>query len=283
MTDEQTTPATETVRPLVPKRSRSTLIAIVALILAWGIAMYYRNALRATWWSYRLTAAESIEERDYYVVRLASLQDTALVGLSRVLTDPQPETRSAGIRILHYCQSPRAIPYLVDRLDDVSDQVASRATVELVRRGQDELVLARLRVLITQGETVSVRSAAAALARIGGTEAETLLIDALQRRSDADTCAQIIDSLALLECRRAIPLIEAHSDDNRPLTALPASYRAAQAAIEHLRGELIARQADPDGLLKTMQIEPTVAGVARRAAELLRRSDTQPATRQALP
>ena len=283
MTDEQTTPATETVRPLVPKRSRSTLIAIVALILAWGIAMYYRNALRATWWSYRLTAAESIEERDYYVVRLASLQDTALVGLSRVLTDPQPETRSAGIRILHYCQSPRAIPYLVDRLDDVSDQVASRATVELVRRGQDELVLARLRVLITQGETVSVRSAAAALARIGGTEAETLLIDALQRRSDADTCAQIIDSLALLECRRAIPLIEAHSDDNRPLTVLPASYRAAQAAIEHLRGELIARQADPDGLLKTMQIEPTVAGVARRAAELLRRSDTQPATRQALP
>jgi hypothetical protein len=134
-----------------------------------------------------------------------------------------------------------------------------------------------------QGEATFIRTAAVALTRIGGTETEALLIDTLQRRPDPDACAQLIDSLALLECRRAVPLIETYSDDNRPLAILPASYRAAQSAIEHLRSELIARQADPDELLKIMEVEPTVAGVAGRALRLLRTNPGKPDTQEAQP
>jgi len=283
MTDEQIPPVIKTVGPLVQKRSRGTFVAIGALLILWCVSMYYRNELRAMWWSYRLTTADSIERRDYYVVRLASLQDKALVGIPRVLNNPRPEIRSAGIRILHYCRNPSAVDHLVGLLEDVSDEVVSQATVELVRRGEDALALDRLGKIIQRGEMPSLRPAAAALSRIGGDEAETLLIDAMKHRPDADTCAQIIDSLALLECRRAIPLIEAYSDDHRPLTILPASHRAAQAAIEHLRGELIARQVDPNGLLQTTQIAPTVAGVARRALQLMQRRDATPATQKAQP
>jgi hypothetical protein len=277
-------PTSKSVGPTIgTTRLNKTAIAILILITAWAAAMYYRDTIRATWWSYRLTTVESPGARNYYVTCLASLRDQALMGIPRIVADTRPEIRSAGIRILHFCESEKANEYLADLLADPDDEVASHAAVELVRRGKAQIALAQIEATLLHAEKTNLRTAATVLGRIRGPEAENMLLNLLRRDIPANTCAQVIDSLAMINSLQAIPLIQQHIEDVRPITVMPASYRAAQTAIEHLRPELIARHADPNHLLQSTLIEPTVAAVAARALQLLTGSGVAATTQASRP
>ncbi len=253
-----------------PSRRRGFLIAITILLLIWVVAMLFRMQIRAQWWSYRLTQVQSQDERAFYVARLASIGDRSLAALPRVLNHPCDEVREAGITILHYCPDDRARVLLLERLHDRNEDVGARAALELSRRKDSDEVMPMLRdVLLNRGDPHTGIAAAVALERIGGPDAEAILISALRQTEDANLRAQIIDSLGILGSRSAVPAITRCLSDDRPVTCLPASQRSAQRAIAALQGDLAGKGIDVPALLEANRRAATVSSTARRSIHLI--------------
>jgi HEAT repeat protein len=262
-------------------RSNRRLVAvIVAMVLVWAAALAFRWELRAQWWAYRLAHTASPELQDYYAVRLASIGNTSLAVIPRLLANPNEDVRLAAIDVLRFCNTPRARALLVDVLRQESDDVAERAALVLALRkdGREAIpVLAgRLR-----GAAAVARHAAVALERIGGPEAERTLVEAMPDAKEADLRAQLADSLGMLGSRAAEGALHVWLEDNRPVVVLPASMCAARRALIAMQGELAGKGVDAAGALA--ERGQTVAGIVRRSLVLIEQDGAQASRPASMP
>jgi len=231
--------------------------------------MLYRMEIRAQWWAYRLQNIESIEQRQYYFSCLASIGDTSLAALPRLLNDPRAEVRILGVRLLRWCPSKQAKDLLLTRITDECDEVVQQVAVELARRLDRSEALPILEKMIQAADPNDTRKAVAALERIGGSKAEAILLEQLEKTNDVDLLAQVIDSLGMLACQQAVSSIKKRLDDKRTISILPASQRRAQQVIAKVQGQLAAKGIDPQAVLDASHSEQTIASIATRALRLI--------------
>ena len=246
--------------------------------------MCFRWEIRARWWAYRLTRVESREERSYYLTCLAAIGDKSLGAVDRLLRDPRPEVRRMAVTVLERCPAEKADERLARLLSDTNEDVAVEAALVLASRGNTAVLMETLRDHFRQ-HGGPARHAAVALQRIGGPQAEQLLIEALPQTSDPDLRAQIIDSLGMLGCTRAVPLLTDMLADERPVSTLPYSQRSALEAVAAAQDQWLSRGFDLEAVRSALQGEQTVASIAARSLRLITgkpfgNPTTQPATRR---
>ena len=256
--------------PARPGGRGPLVVTLLILVIMWGSFMYFRWELRAQWWAFQVAKAESREQRDFYVTRLASIRDQSLNVIPGLLNSDKPEVREAAITILRYCESDRAGDHLVEALDDpVPDLAAAAATMLAWRRGSARHVPRLRDQLLTSGDRAPAWGAAVALGRIGGPEAEGALLQALTGPLGPDVKGQVIDSLGMLGTQAAVPLMLDALADDRLLEVLPNSQQSARRAIAALQPDLVARGADPSAALEAASAAPSVAAVAAHWVHLL--------------
>lgn len=243
--------------------------AIVILLVGWLLVMFYRMEIRAHWWAYRLQHADSVEQRQYYFSCLASGGDKSLAALPRLLDDPRAEIRVLGVRLLRWCPSERARDLLLTRVKDESDEVAMQVTLELAKRSDRFEAIPILEEMAQTADSRTACIAVAAIERIGGPQAEAVLLKQLTKTNDVDLLAQVIDSLGMLASREAVPTLVSLLDDQRAISTLPISQRRAQWAITKAQGQLTAKGIDPQDVLDATHCEATIASVAARALFLI--------------
>lgn len=253
------------------RRSKRRLIAAIAiLVAAWTLAIFYRMEIRAHWWVYRIQHVESAEQRQYYFSCLASIGDTALTALPRLLDDPRADVRLLGVRLLRWCPSKKTQALLITHLTDQSDEVSQQAALEIARREDRSEAIPALKKLVQSAEPHSARMAVATIERIGGSEAEAILLEILYKTQDVDLLAQVIDSLGMLSSHQAVPTLEKMLDDKRPITIQPASQRRVQKVIAKIQGQLTTKGINPQAVLEASHSEQTIASVAARAISLIK-------------
>ena len=258
-----------------------TIVALAILIILWLAALWFRTEIRAYWWSYRVTRVESPELRGYYAACLSAIGNKALPALPRLLNDPRPAVRIIGVRILRSCPDARSLDYLLARLADPSVEVSDAAALQIVLRPDRLEAVPALRTM-AGGPAPTALAAMAALERIGGPQAEQILLTQLNAADDPDVAAQAIDSLGMLGCTSAEQAIRHHLDDHRRLTRLPASQRRAEQAIAAVQGQLATRGIAPEAVLAATRTDPTVSAIAARAlAAIIGSPATAPATSSA--
>ena len=283
--------------PTAQKSSRGFWIAIIALLLIWSIALFFRWELRAWWWTHQLKQSSTPEERAFYLARIASINDAriAWTAASKLQNDPRPEVRAAAVVILRqHTKHMKAAFQLVNSLRDDDPLIVMDAAVAIAESPHAAKFIKAFGSNLKYTKGNIAWGAAAALGRIGGPEAEQVLIDALtgpDTSTEPDTLAeplepdvkaQVIDSLGFLGCKRAIPLMIEAIDDDRPISRKPQSQLSAERAIAALAGQLpnlginpqsaLQQSALQQSALQAVAITPTVSAVAQRWAQLL--SDT---------
>jgi HEAT repeat protein len=245
-------------------------VAVLLLLVGvWALAMFFRWEIRAQWWAWQATRAESRDARDYYVVRLASIRDKSLHALPMLIDDSRADVRESAITILRHCESARSADYLLDLLADEEPDVAGLAATALAWRRDARQHVPLLERILSHADDPRAWGAAVALGRIGGLEAQSALCEALGRPGPPHVTAQVIDSLGLLGCREAVPLMMQARQDTRPISVLPHSQLSAQLAIRALQADLRSRGADPASALASASSPATVAGVAEHWIRLL--------------
>lgn len=262
-----------------PRRYRRiTALIVFGLLVLWLGAMWNRMEIRAQWWAWRITQVEDPAVRGYYAACLGAVGDASLGAVPRLLNDPRDSVRLIGVRVLRSCKDPRALRHLLKRLEDPSIDVSDAAALQIALRSDSDDSLPALRALIAS-DGPAVLAAMATLERIGGPQAEEILLGQLTSSEDPDIVAQAIDSLGMLGCRVAESAIRAHLDDMRSLSRLPATQRRAEQVVASLSGNLIAQGVDPTGVAAASQTDLTVAAVAARALAAIQGNPaTQPAS-----
>jgi len=250
-----------------PGRRLVTVIVILAAV--WVLALFYRMEIRAHWWVYRLRHVDSAQQRQYYLACLTSIGDESLTALPRLLDDPRAEVRLWGVRLLGGCPNERVRDLLLTRVADESDEVSAGAALELARRPDRLEVMPILCDRLRSADSRAARMAAAAIERIGGPQAEAVLLERLTTADDVDLLAQVIDSLGMLASRPAIPAFVSLLADQRAISTLPASQRRVKRVIARVQGQLTAEGIDPRAVLDATHSEPTIASVAARALFLI--------------
>jgi hypothetical protein len=200
--------------------------------------------------------------------------------VSKLVTDPRPEIRSAGIAVLRYCEGRPAAAVLMRLLGDPSPEVAADAATALAQRRDAASYIPELRSCLLDNPGRSSWGTAVALGRIPRAEAEDALKTALSRAADPDLKAQLIDSLGMAGCEQAVPMMIDALADDRPVTILPQSQQSAQRAINAVRSDFLARGADPESAMKAARTAPTVSAVAARWVRLLGGLDAEQVTSQ---
>lgn len=245
------------------------VLAIAVLVLAWLGVMFFRMELRAQWWAYQLTQVESQQDRNYYLTRLAAISDKSLGAVDRLLGDPRDEIRKMGVTVLVRCKSLRARQRLLTMLTDESGEVWAQASLGLASRPDAAELIPVMSQLLRGEDIQSARAAAFTLERMGGPQAEEILLDSLRTATDPDLSAQLIDSLGILRCQSAVPLLKDLLGDDQPVAALPANYASVQRAVAALGEDLSTRGINPQELLEATQVEMTVASFAARSLHLI--------------
>lgn len=267
------------IEPPPRPRRRSFLVLAVLLVAIWVIGMLFRWEIRARWWAWQITRAESREDRVFYLTRLASIRDRSLGAVDMLIENPRAEIREAGIGVLRYCESERAADRLIAMLGDASPDVAGMAATALALRPDSHRYVGRLEMLFDR-KGPPQWGAAVALGRIGGPHAHDLLESALSVPVTPDSVpevrAQIIDSLGMMGRRDAIRLMHEALQDHRPIRTLPFSQLSARRAIAALQPDLRAHGMDPAQAMAAADSPPTVAGVAGRWLQLLESDNSLP-------
>jgi HEAT repeat protein len=244
--------------------SRVTVLLVLGLVTLWFGALYYRMEIRAQWWAWRIRQVEEPALRAYYAACLGAVGDKSLGAVQRLLNHPDESIRLIGVRILRSCKDPRALQLLVDRLADAGIDVSEAAALQIALRPDSADALPQLRAIV-EANGPATPAAMAALERIGGPQAEEILLRQLNCTGDPDVLAQAIDSLGMLGCKAAQAGIRRHMDDTRLLSRLPATQRRAQQVIVSVSGKLIAQGIDPASVAAASRTQPTVGSVAARA------------------
>jgi hypothetical protein len=263
-------PSTDTTAAEAPSRTRRrwTFLWLILLLSIWGLIMLFRMEIRAQIWAYRLTQAQSREERRYFLACLTSIGNKSLGAAKRLIRSRRPEVRMMGITVLESCKGPEAEHLLIDLFRDRDDDVADDAALALAGRPGAIGYLPMLREMLDRHDQAS-RHAAVALLRMPGLEPEAILVKALSGTDDPDLRAQIIDTLGMRANRQAAPAIVAMIEDTRPVQHLPYSQRSAMLALSQASGQFQAKGIDSQAIVKAMQRSTTVSEVALRSLAII--------------
>ncbi|UCD29164.1 MAG: HEAT repeat domain-containing protein [Planctomycetota bacterium] len=264
------TPSGQTIIAAPDQSRRRMIIVIVVLIILWSVTMLFRWEIRARWWVYQLNRAESRRQENYYLARMAAIGHRSWFALDRLINDPRPDIRKFGIKCFQQRPLEFSDKHLYSLLDHKYEDVAAGAAWALTSHRGIPRTLETLQYLILDTPPDNRnRNAVYCLERIGGSQAEEILIEALAKTNDPDLLAQIIDSLGMLASKKAGPSIEKMLSDHRPITILPVSHRQIQQAIMAIQGQQAIEDVNNQDLLDTFQIEPTVAAVAKRSLQMI--------------
>jgi hypothetical protein len=222
------------------------LAVIAGLLLAWILAMIYRTEIRAYWWAWQLTKAESPLVQDAYLERLTAAGDRSLGAARWLLGRPDEHHRAAGVRVLAACPDPAAERELLAALADDSESVV------------DEVV----RVFIARPE------------------ADAVLIDALGNTDVPGLTAEIIDTLGAMRSTSAAPALAKLRTDDRPVSRLPYSYRRAVRSMQSITSD--GKPAGQSAVRRALADALTVGDIADRSLQLITGKTLEaPATRPA--
>lgn len=258
------------------------IVSIGILAALWVLVMVFRTDLRAHWWAYRITRAQTAEDRGFYAACLAAIGDRSLNALPQLLAHPDADTRALGVAVLQYCPSARARGMLLNMLGDHSNRVAVKTAMVLAQREDVALTLPELGAMLQGSDARKAATAAFVLQRIGGDEAERTLISALSTADDPNLRAQLIESLGLMASTRAESVLKDMLTDRRRVTRLPASQQSLQEGLSAVAAQLAEQGIDPGAVREATDPQPTVASCAARALQLIRAApmptDTNPST-----
>lgn len=254
-----------------PTRNRRWVItAIVILVILWAVTMILRWEIRARWWTYQLNNTQSREEQNFYLMRLTAISDKSFYALTSLLDNPKPEIRKIGERKLVHHKGPRAGEYLKRFLSDECEDIAAGAAQELAVRNGIPAVLPILRgAMLADKPDLNRQTAAYCLEKIGGTEAEKILLETIPQIKDPDLLAQIVDSLGIMGSQAAVPVIKEMLADQRLVKILPVSQRQVLQAIAALQDKLSTQGINQQDLLDSITTQQTVASIAQRALQLI--------------
>jgi hypothetical protein len=241
---------------------------VLLLAALWCLAMLYRMEIRAYWWAYQLTKADTPHEKRYYLLCLAGAKESAFGAVKGLARDADPRTRELGVAALSQCRGPKVEQVLIDLLSDPDEDVADAAALSLTdpARGNAFALVPRLEAILARGGQAG-RHTIVALQRIPGQQNETILIGALSPVRDPDLVAQLLDSLGMIGCRQAAPSMIAFLEDTRSLGPMLYSERAAVRALAGARDQFSAKGLDTQTI--TVQRARTVSEAALRSLHLI--------------
>ncbi|HPD30098.1 MAG TPA: hypothetical protein PLL20_08900 [Phycisphaerae bacterium] len=253
----------------LPGRGRRPTIAIIALLVAlWCLAMWYRAEIRAYWWARKLAQSSSPQDIHYYLLCLASTEESAFGPAKRLVRNTDPRVRRLGVAVLDNCRGQEVEHVLLDLLNDPDDEVADAAAISLTdpRRGTAMALIPELEKIVARGGKAA-RHAIVALQRIPGEQAEMILVDVLSEASEPDLLGQVADSLGIIGSRTAVPGLIALLDDTRSLGSMLYSERSAAKALADARAQFAARGINAESV--TVARAHTVAEAALRSLTMI--------------
>lgn len=242
---------------------RRTGIAIAALAVLWLGAMAFRWEIRTRWWAYRLTRTTDPQQVDYYLVRLHAVADRAVGAAGALLAHPSPEVRRNAVSILQRSRQDRARDLLLRAFGDPDADVREAAALGLALQGSHAALPELLR-MIRSADEARARAAVTGLQHLDDPRAVEALIEAARTHVSAEVRAQAIDSLGLIRCRQAVPVLIEALDDGRPIRTAAASDRALRRAL-HTMGPVLVRHGMDPASVATAPAPMTVAELAARA------------------
>lgn len=219
-------------RENVGSANRRMVIAIVALIVAWGALMAFRTPIRVHWWARQLARTSDPDVRLHCANMLAAHADLAVRPAGKLLDHADPNVRLLVVGILNRARTPRAEPYLLTAMHDRHVDVRQAAALGLARwRGNE--ALPALELMLEDGDHHVVCTAIVALQRVGSPRARQLVIAKLAGGEPLPVLVQAVESVSLMRATQAIPALIDLLDDQRPVTTAPAGRRAVLKFLRH--------------------------------------------------
>jgi len=238
------------------------VIAIVALVVAWGAVMAFRTHIRVHWWARQLARTSDPVVRLGCANMLAAHADLAVGPVGNLLDHDDSEVRLLVVGILNRAQTPRAEPYLLTAMRDRDGDVRQAAALGLARWRGNEALPALERMLDDDDHQV-VCTAIVALQRVGSPRARQLVVGKLAGGEPLGVLVQAVESVSLMRAAEAVPALINLLDDERAVTTAPAGRRAV---LKFLRGnpQKLAHLNLPT-TMKSVEEDLTVADEAARA------------------
>jgi HEAT repeat protein len=212
-------------RANVGSADRRMVIAIVALVVAWGALMVFRTPIRVHWWARQLARTSDPAVRLGCANMLAAHADLAVGPAGKLLDHADPDVRLLVVGILNRAKTRRAEPYLLTAMGDRDRDVRQSAALGLARwRGNE--ALPALELMLEDGDHQVVCTAIVALQRVGSPRARQLVADKLASGEPLPVLVQAVESVSLMRATQAIPALIDLLGDERAVTTAPAGRRA---------------------------------------------------------
>ncbi|HUU85327.1 MAG TPA: HEAT repeat domain-containing protein [Phycisphaerae bacterium] len=247
-------------------------VAIAIMVVVWLVVILCRHQIRARWWTYKLTTAETLDEQGAWLARLVALGHSGVPSARRLMAEDDPLLRSFGLAILEHAPGADAGQLLVTASTDTDPSIRTEAVRGLGAR-RDLEALTRI---ARRAEPVAASAAAVELGRMGGDEGVDLLIQLLRTHESVRVRVQAIECLGQLpgppDARRIDALTQC-LDDDTVFEGHTAAERAAMDAIASL---------DPAQPVDWPPSRRTVGQIAARALKHLTDGlpDGTPATQE---
>ena len=250
-----------------PRRRIPTHVWIVAvMVVLWSAAILSRNQIRAYWWTQRLEAATSRQDRLFYFYRLASLKDRAVGPVARLLKHPDPALRSFAVAILHHASGPRAAELLASAASDTDDDVRRSALLGLALNGSPPALHALEQQLQGSDERAGMM-AAAALVSAPSPAARALLRAALRASPHPGVRVEAITALEQLRDLDAVADLIAALEDQAVFAGVTESDHTAAQMLQAAQAQGLTDERTEDASLSVTKRHV----VAHCAARTLRR------------
>jgi HEAT repeat protein len=183
------------------------VIAIAAMVVAWGLVMLQRHEIRARWWEYKLVHSETLADRAKYLALLAGRDGRVGRSAERLLRHADAEIRSYGLALLNHVADELALPLLGQAAADAEADIREQAIARLATIGSPEGIDALIAIVAGDGST-AVR-------------------------------VQAIQCLGDLEAEQAVAVLTSCLDDDTVFEGMTAAERSAAAALESVQPDAL--------------------------------------------
>jgi hypothetical protein len=152
------------------------IIAIGAMVVAWGLVMLQRHEIRARWWEHKLVHSETLEGRAKYLALLAGQDGRVGRSAERLLRHADAEIRSYGLALLNHVADELALPLLGEAAADAEADIREQAIARLATIGSPESIDALIAIVAGDGPTSSRVQAIQSLGDLDAEQAVVVLI-----------------------------------------------------------------------------------------------------------
>jgi len=204
--------------------------ASVLIMLACGAALWQRDALRAHWWARRLSTAQGFDEQRHYVTLLASLGESAVTPVARLMEQEDPRTRILAAGILAHTACMPARNSLVKALHDPDVEVREAAALALAF-GHETQVVPALAAVSREADAQAAAAACVALGMIASNIALPALLEAAEQHPEAAVRAQAVEMLGMRRAPEAEKVLKERLTDQGRFSVMLYGERRLSGAI----------------------------------------------------